>query len=72
MTFTLPTTSLIRQTWYHTLCPNSQCLLRDGRVRKVIMHLLAVQSLVGIIDQAKLVIDANQTLKKNVWDQQIR
>ena len=36
------------------------------------MHLLAVQSLVGIIDQAKFVVDANQKLKKNVWDQQIR
>ena len=69
MTFTLLTTSLIRQTWYHTLCPNSQCLLREGGVRKVMMHLLAVQSLVGIIDQTEFVVDANQKLKKKVWDQ---
>ena len=64
MTFTLLTTSLIRQTWYHTLCPNSQCLLREGRVGKVMMHLLAVQSLVGIIDQTEFVVDANQKLKR--------
>ena len=66
MTFTLLTTSLIRQTWYHTLCLNSHCLLREGRVRKVMMHLLAVQSLVGIIDQTELVVDANQKLKESL------
>ena len=33
------------------------------------MHLLAVQSLVGIIDQTEFVVDANQKLKKKVWDQ---
>ena len=30
------------------------------------MYLLAVQGLVGIIDQAKLVIDANQKLKERL------
>ena len=30
------------------------------------MHLLAVQSLVGIIDQTELVVDANQKLKESL------